>query len=162
MLADGAPLRALMARHRRDGRVVWLGLRPARRAPMVAVERAEIGPAGLDGDRHPSPGKRAVTLIQAEHLPVIGALCGVEATPERLRRNVVVAGINLAALRGRRVALGGAVLRIEGPCAPCSRMEETLGPGGYSAVRHHGGWCAPVEAAGPVALGSPLCLADDR
>jgi MOSC domain-containing protein YiiM len=33
--------------------------------------------AGLDGD-HGRPGKRAVTLIQAEHLPVIAALAGLD------------------------------------------------------------------------------------
>ena len=159
--AEGSPLRALMARHHRDGRVVWLGLRPARRAPVEAVARAEVEASGLRGDRHPSPGKRAVTLLQAEHLPVISALCGVEATPERLRRNVVVAGLNLAALKGRAVALGGARLRITGPCAPCSRMEETLGPGGYSAVRHHGGWCAEVLEPGAVALGDAVRPLED-
>ena len=152
-----SPLRALMARHHRDGRIVWIGMRPERRAPVRVVDRAVIGAAGLEGDRHPSPGKRAVTLIQAEHLPVISALCGTEATPERLRRNIVVSGINLAALKGREVRLGGALLRLSGPCAPCSRMEETLGPGGYSAVRHHGGWCAEVVEGGAVATGDAFC-----
>ena len=150
------PLRALMARHHGDGRLAWIGLRPARRAPPEAVASAEIAAAGLVGDRHPSPGRRAVTLIQAEHLAVIDALCDGAATPEALRRNLVVAGINLAALRGRAVALGGTILRLTGPCAPCSRMEETLGPGGYNAVRHHGGWCAEVLAPGPVVLGDAL------
>ena len=156
MLAGGAPLRELMLRHHRDGCVAWIGLRPARRAAMVPVARVEVGWSGLEGDRHPSPGKRAVTLLQAEHLPVISALCGVEATAERLRRNVVVSGLNLAALKGRVVALGAVRLRLTGPCAPCSRMEETLGPGGYSAVRHHGGWYAEVVAPGAVSLGDAV------
>ena len=139
----------------RAGRVEWIGLRPARRVPPVVVDAAEIGPDGLVGD-HARPGKRAVTLIQAEHLPVIAALCDGAATPEALRRNLVVSGINLATLRGRRVRLGGAVLAIEGPCAPCSRMEEALGPGGYQAVRHHGGWCASVAVPGRVAAGDAV------
>jgi MOSC domain-containing protein YiiM len=148
-------LRELMARQVRTGRVDWIGLRPARRAAMVAVEGAEIGTDGLVGD-HARPGKRAVTLIQAEHLPVIGAMCDATATPDALRRNLVVSGINLATLRGREVAAGSARLRIVGPCAPCSRMEEALGPGGYQAVRHHGGWCAEVLAPGRVALGDAV------
>ncbi|WP_281824612.1 MOSC domain-containing protein [Jannaschia rubra] len=149
-------LRDLMATHTRDGRLDWIGLRPARREPMVPVDRAEVEERGLSGDRHPSPGKRAVTLIQSEHLPVISALCAGPVTPENLRRNLVVSGINLAALRGGDIRIGTCVLHLEGPCAPCSRMEETLGGGGYSAVRHHGGWCASVVRPGTVALGDPV------
>ena len=83
-------LRDLMATVARDGRVEWIGLRPARRAPMRAEVRADLGERGFEGD-HASAGKRAVTLIQAEHLPVIAALCDGEVTPEALRRNLVVA-----------------------------------------------------------------------
>ena len=140
-------LHELMATHHAAGRVDWIGARPARRAPPVALDDVAIMSDGLEGD-HAVPGKRAVTLIQAEHLPVIAALCGGTVTPEALRRNLAVSGLNLAALKGRAVRVGEAVLRIEGPCAPCSRMEEALGPGGYSAVRHHGGWCASVLAPG--------------
>ncbi len=142
-----------METHARAGRVDWIGLRPARRTEVVAVDRVRIGVTGLEGDRHPSPGKRAVTLIQAEHLPVIAALCDGEVTPGALRRNLLVSGINLAALKGREVRVGTAFLRITGPCPPCSRMEEVLGRGGYSAVRHHGGWCAEVVEPGDVAIG---------
>ena len=73
--------------------------------------------------------------------------------PEILRRNLVVSGINLAALKGREVQVGEAVLRYTVICAPCSRMEEALGKGGYSAVRGHGGWCAEVVQPGQVRLG---------
>ncbi len=145
-----------MDTYTRDGRVDWIGLRPARREAMQSVAHAEITASGLLGDRHPSPGKRAVTLLQAEHLPVIAALCDGIVTPENLRRNILVSGINLAALKGRDVRIGTAILHITGPCAPCSRMEETLGQGGYSAVRHHGGWCASVVAEGVVAVGDAV------
>lgn len=143
----------MMARHAQAGRIEWIGVRPARRAEVVAVEAAELGAAGLAGD-HGRPGPRAVTLVQAEHLPAIGACLGQgPVAPGALRRNLVVAGLNLAALNGRRVQLGGAVLRITGICAPCSRMEEALGFGGYTALRGHGGWCAEVVTPGRVALG---------
>ncbi|MGF1500879.1 MAG: MOSC domain-containing protein [Paracoccaceae bacterium] len=73
-----------------------------------------------------------------------------------LRRNIAVAELNLLALRGRQLRLGGAVLEITGPCAPCTRMEETLGPGGYSALRGHGGMTAAVIEPGAIALGDPV------
>ncbi|WP_371157900.1 MOSC domain-containing protein [Jannaschia sp. 2305UL9-9] len=148
-------LRDLMQTHARTGRLDWIGLRPARREDMSEVGDAMVSEGGLNGD-HGRPGKRAVTLIQAEHLPVIAALCDGEVTPAALRRNLLVSGVNLAALRGRNIRIGDARLTLTGPCAPCSRMEETLGTGGYSAVRHHGGWCASVEEPGRIALGDDV------
>ena len=71
----------------------------------------------------------------------------------RIEPDLVVSGINLAALKGREVQVGEAVLRFTVICAPCSRMEEALGKGGYSAVRGHGGWCAEVVRPGRVRLG---------
>ncbi|WP_371731849.1 MOSC domain-containing protein [Ruegeria sp. HKCCA6707] len=76
--------------------------------------------------------------------------------PDVLRRNLVVSGINLSALKGREVQVGQAVLRFTGICAPCSRMEEALGEGGYSTVRGHGGWCAEVLKPGQARLGDPV------
>ena len=129
----------LQARHPGAGRLEWIGLRPARREPLLAVDSADVSEAGLVGD-HARPGRRAVTLIQSEHLPVIAALAKLdEVAPEMLRRNLVISGLNLIALRHRRIAIGDVVLSITAPCPPCSRMEEALGPGGYTAMRGHGG-----------------------
>jgi MOSC domain-containing protein YiiM len=103
-----------------------------------------------------------VTLIQAEHLAAIAAYLGLEAVaPDLLRRNVVVAGLNLMALKGRRFALGEAVLETTGECHPCSRMEEAFGPGGYNAVRGHGGITARVVHGGEVRLGDPVARIDE-
>lgn len=146
------PLASLIARSAQPGRLIWIGLRPARLEAPEPVSEAEIGADGLAGD-HGRAGKRAVTLMQAEHLPAIGAYLGRgPIAPGLLRRNLVVAGLNLAALRGRQLRVGSALLEITGPCAPCSRMEAALGPGGYSALRGHGGWCARVRQPGRIAL----------
>jgi MOSC domain-containing protein YiiM len=147
---------SLTARHAKKGRLDWIGLRPERLEEVRPVMAADLAPQGLSGD-HGRAGKRAVTLIQAEHLPVIAALAGVERVwPEMLRRNLVVAGINLSALRGQTVRIGTAAIRITGPCAPCSRMEAALGPGGYNAMRGHGGWCAEVIRPGRVEIGDDV------
>lgn len=135
----------------------WIGLRPERRGPVLSVAAAELTPSGFRGDHHARANGRAVTLIQAEHLPVIAALCRRESVPpELLRRNVVVSGINLIALKGVRIRLGGAVIELAQPCSPCSRMEEALGAGGYSAMRGHGGWTAAVVEPGRVAVGDAV------
>jgi MOSC domain-containing protein YiiM len=151
-----SPLGRLMATLPRAGQVEWIGLRPARGKAMVEVGQALArAGGGLDGDRYAgSNGKRGITLIQAEHLPVIAALSGqAQLVPARLRRNLLVSGIPLVALKGRRFRVGELVLEGTEPCDPCSRMEAELGPGGYNAMRGHGGLCARIIQGGRVQLG---------
>jgi MOSC domain-containing protein YiiM len=73
-----------------------------------------------------------------------------------LRRNLVVRGVNLLALKGKRFRLGTALLEHSGECHPCSRMEDVFGPGGYNAVRGHGGITARVIEGGAIGLGDAL------
>lgn len=161
--ADSA-LGRLMANLPRPGRVEWIGLRPKRDVPMQAVEEAlaQTG-IGLVGDRYAGgSGKRGVTLIQAEHLPAIAALAGRDALdPALLRRNVVVSGLPLVALKGRRFRLGEALLEGTEDCDPCSRMEDALGPGGYNAMRNHGGLCARILEGGRIRRGDALVVLAD-
>lgn len=146
----------MMARTARAGRVEWIGLRAERRAEIDAVDKAELTSDGLVGD-HASAGKRALTLIQAEHLPAIAALAGRDEThPGLLRRNVVVSGLNLLGFRKARLAIGDAIIEVTGPCPPCSRMEEALGHGGYTAMRGHGGVYAEVITPGQIRVGDPV------
>jgi MOSC domain-containing protein YiiM len=146
----------LTQRHAQPGRIDWIGVRPERLLPLQSVETAQLEEGGLQGD-HARPGKRAITLIQAEHLPVIASLAGVpDVTAGTLRRNVVVSGLNLSTLRGKQIRIGEALVEITIVCAPCSRMEAALGPGGYNAMRGHGGWCATVIEPGRLRLGDAV------
>ena len=139
------------------GVVKWIGVRPGRKAPMQVLESVFIAAAGLEGDRRASPGKRAVTLLQHEHLSAIASLSGLTSVgPELLRRNLVVGGINLLALKGARFLIGDTILEGTGICAPCSRMETNLGHGGYNAVRGHGGITARVLEEGLVSIGDAV------
>jgi MOSC domain-containing protein YiiM len=144
----------------RAGRVEWIGVRPARRDPVIVVDSVEAREGrGLTGDRFAggASSKRQVTLIQAEHLPVIARLLGRDSIdPSLLRRNIVISGINVLALNGARFAIGGAVMIGSGPCHPCSRMEEAFGAGGYNAVRGHGGITARVIAGGVIRVGDAV------
>ncbi len=147
----------LLARFPRPGQVEWIGVRPERRADLQELDIVQIMDCGLEGDHRSKPGKRAVTLIQAEHMPVIASLVGqAPLDPARLRRNIVVSGINLLALKDRQFKIGSATFQGTGLCAPCSRMEEELGPGGYNAVRGHGGITAEVVEVGQVRQGDPV------
>ena len=154
-----SPLGILMSSLPRAGRVEWIGLRPQRDVEMVAVpDVLAVAGKGLQGDRYASgSGKRGITLIQAEHLPVIAALAGRDRVAAALlRRNVVVSGIPLVALKGRRFRIGEILLEGTDDCDPCSRMEAALGPGGYNAMRGHGGLCARILEGGQLRLGDAV------
>lgn len=158
-------LRDLMTTFAHAGRVEWIGVRPARELPMKLPANVEaIADRGLVGDRTGDQSRagneRQVTLIQAEHIEVIAKLLqqGV-IDPALLRRNIVVAGINLLALKGQRFRIGEALLEMSGECHPCSKMELHLGPGGYNAMRGHGGITARVIEGGRIALGAAVAPA---
>ncbi|MBC7701389.1 MAG: MOSC domain-containing protein [Massilia sp.] len=172
---DPSNLHHLVQQFPRPGRLDRIILRPERHAPTVHVDRVQVlMDQGLAGDRasarKPSgaggSGKRQVTLIQAEHLPVIAAFLGLglgQVDPMLLRRNLVVSGLNLLAARAlfknepMVLCLGNEVmLEITGPCEPCSRMEALLGPGGYNAMRGHGGMNARVLAGGSIKVGDAV------
>lgn len=151
-----SPLALLMSQYAGPGTIVWIGVRPERKAEVIAINSAILDPSyGIQGDHYAGrSGNRQVTLIQAEHLPVIASMLQRElVTPEQLRRNIVVSGINLLALKDKSFQLGEAVLEYTGLCHPCSRMELTLGRGGYNAVRGHGGITARVTQPGKLQVG---------
>jgi MOSC domain-containing protein YiiM len=142
------------------GEVVWIGLSPGRKQSLVEVQQARVCVStGFEGDHHARKGRgsRQVTLIQAEHLAAVGAMLGRETIhPREVRRNLCVRGINIWALQDRVFRVGEVLLKGTGPCNPCARMEEALGPGGYLAMRGHGGITASVLEGGALHVGDPV------
>lgn len=132
----------------------WIGIRSARRAPVIELSSVMVQKKGLTGDHYAGrSGNRSVSLIQQEHLNAIASLLHKETVhPAELRRNIVVSGINLLALKDREFKIGAVTLKMTGLCHPCSRMEEVFGAGGYNAVRGHGGIIASVVSPGTIKL----------
>ncbi|WP_338872163.1 MOSC domain-containing protein [Spirosoma sp. SC4-14] len=144
-----------------SGRVDWIGIRPERRGPIEVVDSISASEKkGLIGDHYSGQsGNRHVTLIQAEHLPVVAALTGRSTLdPAVLRRNIVVSGLNLLALKDHRIQIGDVILLVTGQCHPCSKMETALGPGGYNAMRGHGGMTAKVVQGGEICVGDSVMV----
>jgi MOSC domain-containing protein YiiM len=161
MLAFVKPLHERLQLVPQVGRVTWLGVRPEHGAPMQARDELElIAGGGASGDvasRGRVDGTRQLTLFQEEHFPVLAGLTGtLEVRPEQLRRNVAVAGINLLALIKLHFQIGEAILIGTGNCAPCQKLDQTLGPGGFQAARGHGGITARIVRGGAIRIGDPV------
>ncbi len=171
-------LRDLTRRFPAAGVLEAIHLRPERGVPARPVDEVEaVAGRGLIGDRgaerHRAVGaddRRQVTLLQAEHLPLIAAWTGRHSLDAAvLRRNLVVSGINLLAARSPfgdqvfRVRIGpSVVVVVSGDCAPCSKMEDALGPGGYNALRGHGGVTARVVKGGVLRVGDAVRVDVER
>jgi len=164
-LTESSPLQVLLNTLPQVGQVQWIGVRPSRGEPMTGLEAVQIDiDKGLEGDRFNgrTGNPRQVTLIQQEHLAVIAACLGQESIdPSLRRRNIVVSGINLLALKDKTFRIGDALLEFSGLCHPCSKMERQLGAGGYNAMRGHGGITARVLESGSVRLLDPVFYQKD-
>ena len=156
------PIKELINSLPQVGRLEWIGVRRQRREPLESLEEVGVSvDGGLEGDHFKSKfsKKRQVTLIQKEHLEAVAAILGGrEISPSLTRRNLVVSGLNLFSVRDRKFSIGEVVFEGTGYCHPCSRMEENLGPGGYNAMRGHGGLTAMVVSGGVIRVGDEVKL----
>lgn len=136
------------------GRVEIVQVRPKRLAPTVEVDSWDLR---SEAD-HGRSSLRAVTLFQHEHLSVLESLLGHPIEFSQTRRNLCVRGFNLEVARGAVLEVGETLLQLTGRCHPCSRMEDTLGRGGFAAMFGHGGWTASVVQAGIIRRGDVVQL----
>jgi MOSC domain-containing protein YiiM len=158
--SEESPFLALFENFVQKGQVLWIGLRPASRANIKVLDAVKVTNLGLEGDRSTKnalTNKRQVSLIQSEHLAAAASFLGIsDIDPALTRRNIVVKGLNLNALKGRKFKIGTAILEMTGFCYPCSHMEENLGKGGFNAMRGHGGITCRVISEGEIALGDAV------
>lgn len=151
----------LFSRYVKDlpaGKLTWIGVRPEHKQPMLALSSTmALQELGLDGDHRcgKTPGSgRQITLISEEYIQQIKHFSGnAQITPDMLRRNLVVSGINLTAMRYQTFKIGDAEFEATALCHPCSRMEIAIGKGGLAAMLGHGGLCAKITKSGMISVG---------
>ncbi|QYJ15406.1 hypothetical protein Rxycam_01228 [Rubrobacter xylanophilus DSM 9941] len=131
-------------------------------APMRRVSEVEtVAGCGIRGDRYcegtgywTSYGDVCeITLISAEDLDHIQHELGISVKNGEHRRNLVVRGLDLSSLRGRRFRVGEAVLEYDRPRPPCRHVQDLSEPGMTRALKGRGGICARVVEAGRIRAG---------
>ena len=133
--------------------------------PMKAVSVAEaIEGRGLLGDRYerkagtfsnPKGGGYDLTLVEAEALEELSSK-GVELSPIEARRNIVVRGIALDELIGRRFRVGEVECYGQRRCEPCSHLERLTQPGVLRGLVHRGGLRADILSGGRIRTGDSV------
>ena len=144
------------------GTVELIALASEAEGPMRSVSTAEaVEGRGLLGDRYErkagtfsKPGGRGydLTLVEAEALEELSAK-GVELAPAEARRNLVVRGIALDDLIGRRFRVGEVECLGQRRCEPCSHLERLTRPGVLRGLVHRGGLRADVLSDGEIRVG---------
>lgn len=150
------------------GRITGIYLAGADSGPTRPVEAATAVPGkGLDGDRYaagtgfysqrPRADRgRELTFIAAEAVAAAAREAGVEFTPAESRRNLVTEGVDLDALVGRRLGVGGAVIDVVDLCPPCAHLEEVTGKPVMRALLDRGGLRTRIVEAGEIRVGDGI------
>jgi len=147
------------------GRVVSILIADEAAGPVRSLDRVRaFAGVGLEGDRYArgegtfsdgvSEG-RALTLIEAEALDELRA-SGVQLSDADARRNLVVSGIGLDDLIGKRFRVGDVECRGDRPAEPCAHLERLTQPGVLRGLVHTGGLRADLLTDGEIAVGDAV------
>ena len=146
------------------GRVEVIAVAAEAEALPAAVDAAEaVAGRGLVGDRYfeqagtfsPDGGTgRDLTLADA------AALADAGVSPLEARRNIVVRGIDLDSLLGRRFRVGEVECVGRRRCEPCAHLQRLTRPGVLRALVHRGGLRADIVHGGVVRVGDEVAALD--
>ena len=126
---------------------------------LEEVDRIEcVAGRGMRGDRfydYKHDYKGQITFFSQE---IFDGLCGafphVRKSPGVLRRNVIVASVDLYALIGETFELQGVRLLGTGHCKPCYWLDQAFAPGTEAWLQGNGGLRAQILTDGWIKTGS--------
>ena len=137
-------------------------------SPLVEVQQVEcVAGHGIRGDRfydYRDDYKGQITFFSFEVFEKLVARFGLtNKSAGNLRRNVIVAGVNLNDLIGQEFSVQGIRLRGTAHCRPCYWMNQAIAPGAEEFLQGNGGLRAQILSDGVIAVGdAQLVLAEAR
>ncbi|MBO93720.1 MAG: molybdenum cofactor biosysynthesis protein [Opitutales bacterium] len=132
--------------------------KPRGNNPITKVVEAEcVTGQGIRGDRYfgfKENYKAQITFFDQAVHEAISAQFEISPDPSVYRRNVMLAGIDLNELIGKRFSIGD--VRFEGveECTPCYWMDQAVAPGVEEFLKNRGGLRARILEDGILKAGS--------
>lgn len=145
------------------GRLLGIAIRHASRSPMIEAQSIEVTPQeGLTGDFRGRPGRRQVTVLNADDWTDACDDLNVDLPWTTRRANLLISGVRFGPESvGRTLKVGDLELTITAETDPCGRMTEA-----HQGLREvltpvwRGGVCCQVLAGSRIAVGDPVRLLD--
>lgn len=140
-----------------SGRLLGIAVRSRRNGPMKLLDFAEVREqAGIDGDLAVS-AERGVTLLAQEQWQQVVDELGTPLPWHTRRANLLVQGLVMGDLVGRRLSIGEVELDVQGETKPCGLMDE-IQPGLREALvpELRGGVHARVLQSGTISVGDAI------
>jgi len=147
------------------GTVEGIFIATATGEPMRSVsEVAGEAGHGLVGDRHYRADARTrrvrdlddLSLVEAEVLESLRAEHGIELGAHETRRNILVRGVRLNELIGKRFRVGGLLCEGIEICEPCAHLQKRTGKPVLKPLVHRGGLRARILESGTVRVGDAV------
>lgn len=131
---------------------------PAGTEPTVEVVAIRcVAGRGIEGDRffdYKEDYKGQITFFAWEDYEAIKREFSLETlSAGAFRRNVIVSGLNLAELEGRRFVIQGVEFEGSGEAKPCYWMNQAVAPGTEEWLRGRGGMRARIIRDGMLRTG---------
>jgi MOSC domain-containing protein YiiM len=143
-------------------RLAAIWIKRAKLGPMDPTPLAElVAGRGLVGNADQGLRRQVTVIDLAAWRAALAELGGAELHPSARRANLLLEGLELAASRGRVLAIGDCRLRVLGETRPCERMERAL-PGLKAALEPawRGGVFCEVVVGGTLRVGAPARWAE--
>jgi len=117
-------------------------------APTIEHDSVELSESkGLSGDRFEF-SKYPITFFSLEVAEEVCSSLDIELDIKLFRRNIIISGVHLNSLVGKRFKIGDVEFEGLAHCAPCTWMNAVMKKGAYSLMKGRGGLRAKIISGG--------------
>lgn len=150
-----------------QGQVVGLFVGADPGGPMQPVDEVEaVAGRGLVGDRYLAGGDdhdptEEITLFAREEVDAANETADVTIDAVDLRRNVMVAGVDLREPRSGALAVGDVVIDAIEANPPCAHLQRLAGKALLAPLAHGGGVRGRIRGGGTIRQGDAVRWLED-